>query len=61
MAWPLTEDFALSEASYGIVRLLQAYPNLQLPPGTVVEPTGEEKQSLTLVVSSLEGCKVLLD
>ncbi|KAF8853501.1 cytochrome P450 [Acephala macrosclerotiorum] len=57
----LGKDFALSEASYSIVRLLQAYPNLKLPPGTVVEPTGQEKQVLTLVVSSLERCKVVLD
>lgn len=54
------EDFALTEASYGIVRILQTFPNLRLPPGVAVEPTGQEKQSLTIVVSSAEGCKVLL-
>ncbi|KIY00210.1 uncharacterized protein Z520_03895 [Fonsecaea multimorphosa CBS 102226] len=57
----LGKDFALSEASYALVRLLQAYPALRLPPGTEVVPTGKEKQMLTLVVSSLEGCKVVLD
>ena len=57
----LGKDFALSEASYGLVRLIQAYPDLRLPPGIEVVPTGKEKQMLTLVVSSLDGCKVLLD
>ncbi|KAL8826825.1 MAG: hypothetical protein Q9191_003562 [Dirinaria sp. TL-2023a] len=55
------EDFALLEASYGLIRILQTFPNLRLPPGEPVEPTGQEKQSLTIVVSSAEGCRVLLD
>jgi hypothetical protein len=54
------EDFALTEASYGIVRILQNFPNIRLPPGLPTEPTGQEKQSLTIVVASAEGCKVLL-
>ena len=49
------------EASYGIIRILQTFPNLRLPPGEPVEPTGQEKQSLTIVVSSAEGCRVLLE
>jgi cytochrome P450 len=56
----LGKDFALTEASYGIVRILQAFPNLRLPPDVEKEPTGQEKQSLTIVVSSAQGCKVLL-
>jgi hypothetical protein len=55
-----TEDFALTEASYGIVRIAQTFPGLRLPPDIVKEETGQEKQSLTIVVSSAEGCKVLL-
>lgn len=55
------EDFALTEASYAIIRIIQAFPKLRLPPGTVIVPPGEEKQALTIVVSSAEGCKVLLD
>ena len=60
--WPkvVAEEFALIEASYGIVRILQAYPKLKLPPQELQEPTGYEKQSLTIVVSSAEGCRVLL-
>ncbi|KAI9811230.1 MAG: hypothetical protein M1827_005562 [Pycnora praestabilis] len=56
----LGKEFALIEASYGIVRILQAFPNLRLPPEEPQEPTGQEKQSLTIVVSSAEGCRVLL-
>ena len=55
------EDFALSEASYGIVRIVQTFPKLRLPPCDMIEPTGQEKQSLTIVVSSAEGCRVMLD
>lgn len=54
------EDFALTEASYGIVRILQRFPNLRLPTAYSTEPSGLEKQDLTIVVSSTEGCKVVL-
>ncbi|KAE8146091.1 cytochrome P450 [Aspergillus avenaceus] len=57
----LGRDFALTEASYAIIRIIQAFPGLRLPPELTVVPPGEEKQSLTLVVSSAEGCKVLLN
>jgi hypothetical protein len=56
----VTEDFALVEASYAIVKIIQAFPNLRLPPEISKEKTGQEKQSLTIVVSSAEGCKVSL-
>ncbi|KAL4943874.1 hypothetical protein BDV06DRAFT_210718 [Aspergillus oleicola] len=56
----LGKDFALTEASYGLVCLLQEFPSLRLPPGTDVTTPGSEKQNLTIVVSSAEGCKVLL-
>ena len=51
-------DFGLTEAAYTVVRLLQAIPTLELPPGEKVELTGVEKQTMTLVVSSTEGCRV---
>lgn len=57
---PKTEDFALMEASYAIVRTLQAFPKIRLPPGVRNEPVGSEKQNLTIVLSSADGCKVLL-
>lgn len=48
------------EASCGIVRIIQAFPNIRLPPDIPRERTGYERQCLTIVVSSAEGCKVLL-
>ena len=57
----LGKDFALTEASYATVRVIQAYPNIRLPPNVVPEPVGQEKQSITIVVSSADGCKVLLE
>jgi hypothetical protein len=56
----LQEDFALTEASHAIVGIIQAFPNLRLPEGLEVIPPGEEKQALTIVVSSADGCKVVL-
>jgi len=48
------------EASYATVRILQAFPDLRLPPGLPVVPTGQEKQALTIFLSSADGCKVVL-
>lgn len=56
----LIEDFALMEASYGIVKNIQMFPKLRLPPHIEAIEPGEERQNLTIVVSSAEGCKVLL-
>lgn len=60
--WPhlKTEDFALMEASYAIVRILQKFPRARLPPGVPNEPVGSERQNLTIVLSSADGTKVLL-
>ncbi|KAJ5165469.1 Cytochrome P450 E-class CYP52 [Penicillium coprophilum] len=57
----LAEEFALTEASRAIVRIIQTFPELRLPPKTPSVPPGEEKQALTIVAMSAEGCKVLLD
>jgi cytochrome P450 len=54
----LGEDFALMEVSYTVVRLLQASSLIALPAGENVEPVGQEKQRLTLVLSSADGCRV---
>ncbi|RDW82928.1 hypothetical protein BP5796_04419 [Coleophoma crateriformis] len=56
----LGKDFALSEASYAIIKIVQQFPKLRLPSGLEKEKTGQEKQSLTIVVTSAEGCKVSL-
>lgn len=49
----LGEDFALMEVSYTVVRLLQA-----CPAGEKIEPAGMDRQRLTLVLSSADGCRV---
>jgi cytochrome P450 len=54
----LGEDFALMEVSYTVVRLLQTFPVIRLPAGEPVEPVGTERQKLTLVLSSADGCRV---
>ena len=56
----LGEDFALMEVSYTVVRLLQTYPIIQLPAGEIIEPVGAERQKLTLVLSSADGCRVMV-
>ncbi|KAH6643417.1 n-alkane-inducible cytochrome P450 [Truncatella angustata] len=56
----LGKDYALQEASVAVVRILQKYPNIRLPPGVPNEPVGAEKQNLTITLSSAEGTKVLL-
>jgi cytochrome P450 len=54
----LGEDFALMEVSYTVVRMLQFLPHIELPDGEVIEPVGMERQRLTLVLSSADGCRV---
>jgi hypothetical protein len=51
-------DFALAEAGYTVVRLLQRFQTIRLPENETVELVGVEKQVMTLVVSIKEGCKV---
>jgi hypothetical protein len=51
-------DFAITEAGYTIVRLLQRFPSIKLPAGEKVELVGVEKQHMTLVISIKEGCNV---
>lgn len=53
-------DFALTEAAYAIVRIIQRYPNIRLPEGEKTELVGVEKQTVTLVLQIAEGCKVEL-
>lgn len=53
----LGEDFALMEVSYTVVRLLQACQSITLPDGDANEPIGTEKQRLTLVLASADGCR----
>lgn len=57
----LGKDFSLTESSYAIIRIIQEFRNIQLPPDTVVDPVGQERQNLTIVVSSADGCMVVLE
>ena len=55
------EDFTLMEASCVIVKILQTSPNVRLPDGVIAKPTGQEQQTLGILITSAEGCKVRLD
>jgi cytochrome P450 len=54
----LGENFAQMEISYTIVRILQSFSQITLPKGEPNDPVGSERQRLTLVLSSAEGCRV---
>jgi cytochrome P450 len=56
----LGRDFALTEAAYTIVRLLQKYPHISLPPDEQPKLVGTERQHMTFTLSCLDGCKVRL-
>ncbi|KAK1498277.1 cytochrome P450 [Colletotrichum tamarilloi] len=57
----LGKDYAIMESSYAIVKILQRFPNIRVPPGVPNEPVGGEKQNLGIVLTSAEGTKVLLE
>ncbi len=57
----LGQDFALFEIYYTVIRLLQFFPTIRLPASESNEPIGTERQRLTLVLSSADGCMVELD
>ncbi|OJJ42352.1 hypothetical protein ASPZODRAFT_2122377 [Penicilliopsis zonata CBS 506.65] len=54
----LGQDFALLEAGFTIVRLLQVFETIDMTERSFKLPLGEERQVLTLVVSSGDGCWV---
>ncbi|KAK1756234.1 cytochrome P450 [Echria macrotheca] len=56
----LGQDFALLEVAYTVARVVQVFPQISVPPSEVPVAVGKEKQTLTLVVSSAEGCWVSL-
>ena len=51
-------DFALTEAAYTVVRILQRYPTIGKPNDESDEKTGKEKQTMTMVISITEGCRI---
>ena len=54
------EDFGNMLASYTVIRILQQFPAIHVAPGQVVEGYGQERQHLTLTLSNVGGCKVVL-
>ncbi|KAI1323340.1 cytochrome P450 [Xylariaceae sp. FL0255] len=54
----LGEDFALMEVYYTIIKLLQIFSCIELPAGEPNEPVGTERQRLTLVLASADGCRI---
>lgn len=49
------EEFALFEASYATVRILQSFPNLCKADGKCDDDVGTEKHVVTLVLAPAEG------
>ena len=54
----LGQDFAFLEAGYTVARLIQRFPFISIPAGDPDVDIGKEKQHLTLVVASGDGCRV---
>ena len=48
------------EASYAIIKILQAFPNIQLPPEIPSEPVGTEGQLYTIGLAPADGVQVRL-
>src|SRR5690348_1434935 len=60
--WRMMKSFldlilSLTKAAHAAVRLIQTFPTIKLPAGEKVEFVGVEKQTMTLVISTTEGCK----
>ncbi|KAF2477703.1 cytochrome P450 [Lindgomyces ingoldianus] len=56
----LGQDFAIAETAYTIARIIQVFPQIGVSEVEAKVKLGAERQSITLVVSSAEGCKVEL-
>jgi hypothetical protein len=53
-----TEDFAIVEASYTIVRLLQTFREFEYDPHQKMVKVGDERQDVTLVLAPVDGCHI---
>jgi hypothetical protein len=51
-------DFAMTEAAYTVVRLLQRFSVLEKPDDEIEARTGKEQQTMTLVLAITNGCRV---
>ena len=54
----LGEDYAMMQISYTMIRLIETFKTIEMPKGEKIEPVGTERQLLTLVLSSADGCRV---
>jgi len=50
------QEFALLEASYAIIKLLQTFHDFEYDPAMEMPAVGQEKHHLTLVLTSGDGC-----
>jgi hypothetical protein len=50
------EEFALLEASYAIIRILQTFRHFESDSTREIADVGQERQDVTLVLSSGDGC-----
>lgn len=57
----LGQEFALLEAGFLVVRILQKFSRIELPVDEPDEPVGQERHRLTLVMASATGCRVVLN
>ena len=48
------------EASYAVIRILQAYPRIRLPPGAPNGPVGTEGHIYTIGLEPTDGVQVIL-
>jgi hypothetical protein len=56
----LLVDYAMTLLAYTVVRLVKTFPTISLPLHEKLELVGVEKQTMTLVLSITDGCKVKL-
>jgi len=56
----LGKDYALMEASYAVIRILQNFPNIRIASGVSNEPVGAERQTYTIGVYPMDGVHVEL-
>ena len=48
------------EASYAVIRIIQSFPNMRLPPDVPNEPVGREKQVYTIGITPADGVLALM-
>ena len=51
-------DFALTEAAYTVVRILQHCPTIEKADDEPYERTGQEQQTMTMVLAIANGCRI---